>query len=153
MHTILSMPPQVWEFQSTFLMKPPTVEGYQEALAEIRRALMLQQSADSLDILYYQMFFLEHWATPKPAKGRPKGPRDYPDNETFVQLVINIKQQFVKKGLRPTQPRVAMFLMELQEEQADILSEESAKSRQRQRQSVVRRLQRLCKGVGWDKLI
>jgi hypothetical protein len=116
----------------------------------------LQESVQHFEnILQAQHDIRERWAPPLPSKGAPKGPRDYTDDETFMRVIIDIKRLFVKKGVRPTQARVAMYLMELQEEQANILGEQSAKSLQRHHQSVVRRLQRFCekKRVGWNELM
>jgi hypothetical protein len=152
-HSIISMPPEVWAFELTYLRTPPTDEGYQKAIRAIAQTVAQSYSPRRQDIVYNQLRSLERWSPPRPSKGAPKGPRDYPDNETLVQMVIDIKRRFVKKGIRPTQSRVAMYLMELHEEQAKMLDEGSSKNLQRQRQSVVRHLQRLCKGVGWDKLL
>ena len=108
----------------------------------------------------YARQVLAHWervTTPEQhqrRKGAPTGPRDYADEETFMEMVIRIKRQFVKKGIKPTQQRVATYLMQFQDDRADMLHEWSSKSQQRQRRSVVRRLQRLCKSqaVRWDEL-
>jgi hypothetical protein len=154
-YSILSMPSEVTELWSTFLTKPPTVDGYQTVLTKILREMRQYPLRYSQDLLYNQLALLRYWPAPQQNKGAPKGPRDYADEQTFLSEVIEIKRLFVKKGLTPTQPRVAMYLMERWEERDELLDERSSARHHRQSQSVVRRLQRLCAkhGKRWDELI
>jgi hypothetical protein len=58
-HSSISMPRQVWEFQSTFLLRPRTLNGYQEAISAIRRSMAQRLSEDLQDVLYNQLILLE----------------------------------------------------------------------------------------------
>jgi hypothetical protein len=86
------------------------------------------------------------------SRGRCKGAKD---ERAFLDQVIHAVQAFRKKGLTPTQPRIARYLMGVLDDLEDMLGEQSGGKAKRQQRSVVRRIQRLChdRDLPWEQFI
>lgn len=112
-HCIISMPPQGWEFQSTFLLRPRTLNGYQEAISAIRRSMAQRLLEDLQDVLYNQLILLECWPTPQRTKGRPPGSgARFRDSEDFHQTVVCDLRHLLDNGLKDTQQELAWLWYE-----------------------------------------
>ena len=92
-YTILTMPREVWDFCSAHLMDPPTVEGYQKAMAALQRAMARHPSRYSQDVVYNLLSFLKSWSLQKGQSGRPP---TYETREEFVGAITLALMHIVK---------------------------------------------------------
>jgi hypothetical protein len=110
LHSIISMPPEVWAFELTYLRAPPTDEGYQRAIRAIRQTLAQGISGDVQDILYNQLALLESWREPLSRRGRRKGSkkpqqhRRSQDQEQLEKLTETIRGWYAVHRSYPTKP-------------------------------------------------
>jgi hypothetical protein len=91
---------------------------------------------------------LQPWRSPGPRKGAK-------DKQAFIEQVIHAVQAFRKKGLTPTQTRIALYLMDVLDDLEDMLGERSGGTAKRKRRSIVRRIQRIShdRDLTWEEFI